>query len=67
VIALVIPNWTGTSTRSQQGSFLFQFAWRRKRNAKIVQALHVARYMLVIHDGKAIRHEGEEWQLDFGR
>ncbi|MDR6485355.1 hypothetical protein [Paraburkholderia terricola] len=43
------------------------FVQQAERDAKIVQALHVARYTLVIHDGNMIRCEGEEWQLDFRR
>lgn len=31
----------------------------------LVQALLVARYTLVIHDGMVVTSEGESWQLDF--
>jgi hypothetical protein len=33
--------------------------------SEVVQALLVARYTLVIHDGMKVTSEGESWTLDF--
>jgi hypothetical protein len=33
--------------------------------SELVQALLVARYTLVIHDGMKVTSEGESWTLDF--
>jgi hypothetical protein len=33
--------------------------------SEVVQALLVARYTLVIHDGMKVTSEGESWKLDF--
>ncbi|TCG05321.1 hypothetical protein BZM27_34585 [Paraburkholderia steynii] len=41
------------------------FIQQAERQAKLVDALLLARYTLVIHDGNIIRCEGEEWILDF--
>ncbi|AUT70213.1 MULTISPECIES: hypothetical protein [Paraburkholderia] len=42
-----------------------EFIQQAERQAKIVEALLLARYTLVIHDSNIIRCEGEEWTLDF--
>ena len=36
-----------------------------ERDAKIINALHVARYALVIHDSLPYRCEGAEFRMDF--
>jgi hypothetical protein len=36
-----------------------------KRNAQIIDALHVARYALVIHNGRRMTCEGETFRTDF--
>jgi hypothetical protein len=41
------------------------FINQAKREAKLIDALLLARYMLVIHDHKMISAEGETWELDF--
>jgi hypothetical protein len=41
------------------------FIDQAKREAKLIDALLPARYMLVIHDGKMCSAEGETWELDF--
>ncbi|MEI6002731.1 hypothetical protein H3V53_38230 [Paraburkholderia bengalensis] len=41
------------------------FIDQAKREAKLVEALLLVRYTLVIHDSNIIRCEGEEWRLDF--
>jgi ABC-type uncharacterized transport system permease subunit len=43
------------------------FVQRAERDARIVQALHLARYLLVTHHALTVRAEGEQWQLDFTR
>lgn len=43
------------------------FVRQAERDAKVVEALHLARYLLVIHHSLTVRAEGEEWQLDFTR
>jgi hypothetical protein len=41
------------------------FIDQAKREAKLIDALLLARYMLVIHDGKMCSAEGETSELDF--
>jgi hypothetical protein len=41
------------------------FIDQAKREAKLIDALLLARYMLVIHDHKLCTSEGETWELDF--
>jgi hypothetical protein len=41
------------------------FIEQAERDAKLIDALLLARYMLVIHDGKLCTAEGETWRLDF--
>lgn len=36
-----------------------------ERDGKIIDALHVARYALVIHDGLVFECEGERHKMDF--
>lgn len=36
-----------------------------KRDAQIIEALHLARYALVIHDGLTYNCEGERLRMDF--
>lgn len=36
-----------------------------KRDAQIIQALHVARYALVTHGGLTVSCEGSSWKMDF--
>ena len=36
-----------------------------ERDAKVIEALHVARYALVTHDSLTVRCEGGEWEMDF--
>ncbi|MBC8641606.1 hypothetical protein IAG25_32805 [Caballeronia sp. EK] len=42
-----------------------QFIKQAGKDAKIIDALHYARYALVVHDGMTVTCEGEEWQLNF--
>jgi hypothetical protein len=42
------------------------FIQQAEREAKLVDALLLARYTLVIHDHKRINSEGETWEFDFG-
>jgi hypothetical protein len=42
------------------------FIQQAEREAKLVDALLLARYTLVIHNHKWINSEGESWELDFG-
>jgi hypothetical protein len=42
------------------------FIQQAEREAKLVDALLLARYSLVVHDHKWINSEGETWELDFG-
>ncbi|MPW17856.1 hypothetical protein GCT13_13135 [Paraburkholderia sp. CNPSo 3157] len=41
------------------------FIEQAERESKLIDALLLARYMLVIHDGKLCSAEGETWELDF--
>lgn len=38
-----------------------------KRDAQIIDALHVARYALVIHNGAKVTCEGQSFKMDFER
>lgn len=42
-----------------------EFIKSAERDAKIIDALHVARYALVINNGLTVRCEGEFFPLDF--
>ncbi|BCG05535.1 hypothetical protein PPGU19_101030 (plasmid) [Paraburkholderia sp. PGU19] len=42
------------------------FIQQARREAQLVSALLLARYILVIHDRKLITAEGETSELDFG-
>ena len=41
------------------------FIRRAERDAKVIDALYVARYMLVTHHSLTVHCEGEHWQMDF--
>jgi hypothetical protein len=56
-----IPLNEGTAVNADQ--FISQAA----KDAKIIDALHYARYALVVHHTMTVMCEGEEWQLDFNR
>lgn len=36
-----------------------------ERDAQIIEALHLARYTLVIHEGMKVLCEGQSWTLEF--
>jgi hypothetical protein len=42
------------------------FIRQAEREARLIDALLLARYTLVVHDHKWINSEGETWELDFG-
>jgi hypothetical protein len=41
------------------------FLEQARMTALIVEAVHRARYALVVHHSLTVRSEGEEWRMDF--